>query len=69
MIETPLPSELYATTPAPDPAPRLEQLATPRRENAALRRQNAAFQERIRELEGPVVSVQAPSNGQLGNGW
>ncbi len=43
--------ELWATLPAPDPAPLLEQLATLRLENAALRAQNAALQERIRELE------------------
>src|SRR4051812_17157784 len=39
------------TTPAPDPAPLLEELATLRLENAALRTENAALQERVRELE------------------
>src|ERR687885_1145813 len=53
MIETPSPlaPELWATGPAPDPAPLLEQLATLRLENAALRAQNAVLQQRIRELE------------------
>jgi hypothetical protein len=43
MIETTLPraAELWATVPAPDPAPLLEQLATLRLENARLRAQNA----------------------------
>src|SRR4051812_11934977 len=53
MIETTLPlaSEPWATVPAPDPAPLLEQLATLRLENAALRAENAILHERIRELE------------------
>jgi transposase len=53
MIETtrPLPPELWATVPAPEPAPLPDELATLRLENAALRAQNAALQERIRELE------------------
>ncbi len=53
MIETTLPlaPDRWATVPAPDPAPLLEQLATLRLENAALGAQNAALQERIRELE------------------
>ena len=44
MIETTLPlaPELWATAPAPEPAPLLEQLAT-------LRIANAALQERLRE--------------------
>src|SRR5437879_883666 len=56
MIETMLPlvPNLSATTPAPDPAPLLEQLATLRLENAALHAQNAVLQERIRELEAPA---------------
>ena len=53
MIETTLPRapDLWATVPAPDPAPLLEQVATLRLENAALRAQNADLQARIRELE------------------
>ena len=53
MIETllPLPPELWATVPAPDPAPLLEELATVRLENAALRAENAVLHERVRELE------------------
>jgi hypothetical protein len=45
----PLAAEPAATTPAPDPAPLLEELATLRRENAALRSENAVLHERIRE--------------------
>jgi transposase len=44
-------AEAAATTPAPEPAPLLEELATLRRENAALRIENAVLHERIRELE------------------
>jgi transposase len=53
MIETPvrLAPELWATVPAPDPAPLLEQLAMLRLENAALRAENAVLQARVRELE------------------
>ncbi len=47
----PLAPELSATTPAPDPAPLLEELATLRLENAALRTENAVLHERVRELE------------------
>jgi transposase len=43
--------ELSATTPAPDHAPLLEQMAMLRLENAALRAQNAVLQQRICELE------------------
>jgi len=43
--------ERWATVPAPDQAPLLEQLATPRLENAALRAQNATMHARIRGLE------------------
>jgi transposase len=50
MLLPPAP-ELSATTPAPDPAPLLEELATLRLENAALRAENVLLQERIRELE------------------
>jgi hypothetical protein len=53
MIETTLllPPERWPTDPAPDQASVLEQLATLQRENAALRAQNAALQERIRERD------------------
>ena len=53
MIETlqSLAPELWATLPGPDPAPLLEQLATLRRENAALRAENVVLQQRVRELE------------------
>ena len=53
MIDTTLPlaPDLWATGPAPDPAPLLELLATLHLENAALRAQNAALQEQVRELE------------------
>ena len=53
MIETTLPltPELWATGPAPHPAPLVAQVATLRLENVALRAQNAALQERVRELE------------------
>ena len=53
MIETPLPlaPDLGAMVPAPGAAPRLEQLATLRLENTALRAQNAALQQRSRELK------------------
>jgi hypothetical protein len=42
---------LWATGPAPDPAPLVEEVATLRLENAALRAENAAFQEQVRQLE------------------
>src|SRR5205823_12075128 len=53
MIQTTLPvaPELWATGPAPDPAPLVEEVATLRLENAALRAENAALQQRVRELE------------------
>jgi transposase len=53
MIETTLPlaPDLWAMVPAPDQAPLLEQVATLRRENAALRAQTEVLQERIRRLE------------------
>ena len=46
-----LTTELQATVPAPHQEPLLAQLTTLRRENAALRAQNAVLEERIRELE------------------
>ena len=54
MIKTPLPlaPELFAREPAPDHASLLEQLATLRLENAALRAQNAFPRALVRELEG-----------------
>jgi transposase len=56
MIETPLRlvPDLWAPGPAPNAAPLLEQLATLRLENAALRAQNAVLHQRIRELEAQV---------------
>lgn len=56
MIETPLPlgPALSANAPALDPAPLLEQLATLRLENAALRVENVTLQDRIRELEAQL---------------
>ena len=52
MIETPLLLEpaLAATHPASDPSPLLEELATIRLGDAVLRAENAALQDRIREL-------------------
>src|SRR5438067_1855258 len=50
------------TTPAPDPAPLLEELATLRLENAALRTENAALQERVRELEARLGQTSANSS-------
>src|SRR4051794_29689250 len=64
MIETalPLPPELWATPPAPDPVLLLEQLATLRLENAALRAENAALQDRIRELEARLEQTSVNSS-------
>src|SRR5581483_9650664 len=64
MIETPFPlaPDLWATVPAPDPAPLLEQLAELRLENAALRAQNAALHARIRELEARLGQTSANSS-------
>jgi transposase len=55
-------AEPAATTPTPDLAPRLEELATLRRENAALRAQNVILQERIRELEARLGQTSANSS-------
>jgi transposase len=53
MMETTRPRApaLWATVPAPDQPPLLEQLATLRLENAALCAENAVLQARVRELE------------------
>jgi transposase len=58
----PLGPEPAATTPAPDPAPLLEELATLRLENTALRAENAALQARVRELEGRLGQTSANSS-------
>src|SRR4051812_1105431 len=64
MIETmlPLPPELWATVPAPDSVPLLEQLTMLQLENGALRAENAALQARIRELEAQVGQNSATSS-------
>src|SRR4051812_4912316 len=71
MIETPLPlpPELWATVPAPDPAPLRERLTILQRENAALcvenaalRVENGALHERIRELEARLGQTSANSS-------
>jgi transposase len=64
MIETILPPgpELCATTPAPDHAPLLEQLATLRLENAGLRAQNAVLQARVHELEARLAQNSSNSS-------
>ena len=64
MLETPqpLPPELWATLPAPDPAPLLEELATLRLANAVLRVENAALQERVRDLEARLGQNSANSS-------
>jgi transposase len=61
-ITLPLAAELWATLPAPEPAPLLEQLATLRLENAALRVQNAALQARVRELEARLGQTSSNSS-------
>jgi transposase len=58
----PLAPEPPATTPAPDPAPLLEELATLRLENATLRAENAALQARVRELEARLSQHSANSS-------
>src|SRR4051794_26183271 len=64
MIDTSLPLvlALSATTPAPDPAPLVEQLATLQLENAALRAENVALQARIRELEARLGQTSSNSS-------
>src|SRR4051794_39830817 len=64
MLETLLPCapERWATNPAPDHASLLEQLATLRLDNAALRAQNAVLQERIRELEARLGQTSCNSS-------
>jgi transposase len=69
MIEMsqPLAPELWATLPAPEPAPLWEQLAMLRLENATLRAENAVLHERIRDLEARLGqnstnSSRAPSS-------
>src|SRR5262245_23742147 len=59
---SPLPPELWATVPAPVRAPFLQEWATLRQENAALRAQNAVFHERIRELEAQLGQTSANSS-------
>ncbi len=53
MIETPvlLSPRVWPTEPPIAPGPLLEQVATLRQENVALRGEHAALRERIRELE------------------
>jgi hypothetical protein len=65
----PLATEPAATTPASDPAPLLEELATLRletpalcAENAALRVENGALHLRIRELEARLGQTSANSS-------
>ena len=76
MLLLPLAAEPAATTPAPDPAPLLEDLATLRLENAALRLENEALRaanaalkaesavlhERVRELEARLGQTSANSS-------
>jgi transposase len=64
MIETPRPlaPELWATLPAPEPAPLLEQLAMLRLENAALRAEIAVLQARVRELEVRLSQISSNSS-------
>src|SRR5712692_8024689 len=61
MIDTslPLPAELWATLPAPDPEARLEELATLHRENAALRVENAALRVENAALHQQVQELSA----------
>src|SRR5947207_1926351 len=57
----PLPLELWATMPAPEPVSLLEELAVLRQENATLRARNTALQERIRELDAQLGQNSANS--------
>src|ERR671917_628853 len=58
----PLPPDLWATVPARELAPLLEQLATLRLENATLREENAALQARICDLEARLGQNSANSS-------
>ena len=58
----PLAAEPTATTRPPDPAPLLEELARFRLENAALRLEHGALQDRIRELEARLGQTSANSS-------
>ena len=60
----PLAPERAAMTPAPDPAPLLEELATLRLENAALRMENGALR-----AENAVLQQAALSRSRLANHW
>jgi hypothetical protein len=63
MIETilPLPAEPWATLPAPDQPPLIEQVATLRLENAALGAQNSVLQQRlVPEFTVPAGGVIEP---------
>jgi transposase len=62
MMRLPRAPELSATTPAPDPAPLLEELATLRLENAALRTEKAVLHERVRALEARLGQTSANSS-------
>src|SRR4051794_30407414 len=64
MIETTLPQapDLWAMVPVPHSTPFLELVATLRLENAGLRAQNAALQERVRDLEARLGQTSANSS-------
>jgi transposase len=76
MMLLPLAPELSATTPAPDAAPLLEELATlrlenavlrtengaPRAENATLQAESAVLHERVRELEARLGQTSSNSS-------
>jgi transposase len=59
MMLLPLAPELSATTPAPDPAPLLEELATLRLENAVLRTENAVLRAESAVLHERVLELEA----------